>query len=67
MMTQRDPSPKGRPRKHPDALLTRVNIRLTQPVMAAIVQVHDEDHTLVDVSDAIRLLLVEALKARGKL
>ena len=61
------PRPRGRPPKHDDAMLGRINIRVPIPVMAAVIEIRNESKSGTDTAQVIRELLVEALEARGKL
>lgn len=68
MMTNVEhPRPRGRPPKHDEAMLARINIRVPKPVMEAIEAVRAERKDGADVAQVIRELLVEALEERRKL
>lgn len=48
-------------------MLARINIRVPRPLMNAITDLRAERKDGIDTADVIRVLLVEALEARGKI
>lgn len=67
MVTQSEKRPRGRPPKGDDAMLGRLNIRIPDAIALAIEEVRDERVDGADTAQIVRELLVDALKARGKL